>query len=87
MALVSGYHLNQAAFLDDRQRLATTRCLDSDQHMAQEMGVTQAPDVVVFDTASLDAGVKLGNTRNYQRLKAVCEKLAEPTSPSMLHVL
>jgi predicted DsbA family dithiol-disulfide isomerase len=87
MALVSGYHLNQVAFLDDRQRLATTRCLDSDQHMAQEMGVTQAPDVIVFDTASLDAGVKLGNTRNYQRLKAVCEKLAEPTSPSMLHVL
>lgn len=87
MALVAGYQLNQVAFFEDRQRLATTHCLDADQHLAQEMGVTLAPDVVVFDTASLDAGVKLGNTRNYQRLKAVCEKLAEPTSPSMIHVL
>ena len=87
-ALVAGYHFNQAAFCDDRQRLATTHCLDADQHLAQELGVNAAPDVVVFNTQTQTAGVKLGNTSHYQRLKAVCEKLAEPTAPAaMLHVL
>ncbi|WP_407893298.1 DsbA family protein [Lacticaseibacillus sp. N501-2] len=86
MALVSGYGLNQAAFIDDRKRLAQTPCIDADQQLASQMGVTQAPDVVVFDTTNQNPGVRLGNTRNYQRLKAVCEKL-QLTPPSMLHVL
>lgn len=88
MALVNGYGLNVKAFEEDRARIAQSPCIEADQRLAQEMGVTAAPDVVVFDTTQQNAGVRLGNARNYQRLKALCQKLTTlPTTEPMLHVL
>ncbi|WP_461215217.1 DsbA family protein [Lacticaseibacillus sp. GG6-2] len=87
-ACVHGLGLNPEGFAQDRQSLTPTDCFNDDFTLAQEMGVQEAPNVVVFNPQADDnAGWRLGCTPNYQRLKTVCTKLATLTQPKRLHVL
>ena len=81
--------LNPEAFAADRQQLDASDCFSEDFRLAQEFGVTTAPNVVVFCPQSgINQGWRLGSTPNYERLKAVCGKLTtlSPAAPR-LHIL
>ncbi len=88
-ACIRGAGLNSTSFAADRQRLTPTDCFNEDFTLAQELGVEDAPDVVIFNPqTNVNAGWRLGRVANYPRLKAVCAKLATlPSNPQRLHVL
>ncbi|MFD1392275.1 DsbA family protein [Lacticaseibacillus jixianensis] len=61
------------AFQEDRAREEMSQCLASDQAIALEMGITETPAVVVFNTANPTEGIRLGNVKTYERFKKVVQ--------------
>lgn len=80
---VKRFKLDAEAFASDREHEAMRSCFVSDQQIAQEMGITHTPSVVLFDNDHPDRdGLRLTSLPSYHHLKQVCQKLL--TDPVLL---
>ncbi|WP_390405879.1 DsbA family protein [Lacticaseibacillus jixiensis] len=89
-ACVRGYGLNWERFQRDRAAQPVLNCFATDQNIAREMGITQAPSTVILNHNIPDLpGVAVANLDDYETLRALCDRITRnpPQAAPMLRVL